>query len=228
MDMWLPFVLQCCIHAYMRFLKGTRKQNFMGSKQNMITGNKMLGTITMLAAPFLFFQMYTGQKAGVYNTSLGGLFDLFYMAGWLCSIYGLYRLQALGTKRDGMVLFAVQVTLLCVANVWNVWVIIDPANESTLFYVLDMFWPLSNVCMLVLGIVAAMKGVLKGWTRYAPLLCGLWLPVVMLANTIAGQTPVTFALAASYSTIAWAVLGLAIYKSSAVVREPALPAPASI
>ena len=176
--------------------------------------NKMLGAIAIMAAPFLSFQMLGGQAANISNTSLGGVFDLIYMLGWMCSIVGLMRLQATGTGKRRSVLLYIQLALLCVANIWNVWVIFDPSNNSTLFRVLDMFWPLSNINMLVIGIAIAVTGRLKGWRRYIVLLVGLWLPFALGASVLIGRdSHAAYYPGCVYSTIAWALLGWMIYAS---------------
>ena len=105
----------------------------------------------MILAPFLTLQMLLSGESNETHTSLGGLFDLIYMLGWMCSIIGLIRLQAAGTKKSSTRLLSVQLLLLCIANVWNIWVIIAPTYNPPLFFVLDAFWPLSNLFMLVLG-----------------------------------------------------------------------------
>lgn len=180
----------------------------------MKPSNRLLGVCGMLAAPFLTFQMLSGQAADAYNTSLGGLFDLIYMLGWMCSLIGLMRLQATGFTKMGRFLIYVQIALLCVANVWNVWVIIDPTNNSTLFFILDLFWPLSNVFMLVVGIVIAIKGVLTGWRRYVVLLVGLWLPFALGLSFLLGrENHYAYYPGAAYSVFAWGLMGWMIFNS---------------
>ena len=181
----------------------------------MTLSNKMLGAIAMVAAPLLSFQkLGGGHAANANNISLGGVFDLIYMLGWMCSIVGLMRLQATATSKKSSVLLYIQLALLCVANTWNVWVIFDPLNNSALFRVLDMFWPLSNVNMLVLGIAIAVTGRLKGWRRYVVLIVGLWLPVALGGSLLLGrENGAAFYTGCVYSTVAWALLGWMIYTS---------------
>jgi len=174
--------------------------------------NKLLGIFGMLAAPFLSFQMMCGQAADAYYTSLGGVFDLIYMCGWMCSVFGLKRLQMMGKSNN--LLCNIQLVLLSVANVWNVWVIFDPNNNTTLFFVLDMFWPLSNLFMLVLGIVIAVKGTVKGWRRYVVLTVGLWLPFALATSMLFGRDKhFAYYPGAAYSILAWITLGWFIYIS---------------
>jgi len=191
-----------------------RKQLYGSQINQMKPSNKMLGLCGMVAAPFLTFQLLAGQAADAYNTSLGGFFDLVYMVGWMCSIVGLMRLQAAGFRKNSQLLFYIQLAFLCVANVWNIWVIIDPTNNSTFFYILDLFWPLSNVFMLVIGIVIAVKGVLKGWRRYVVLIVGLWLPAALGFSFLLGREHAyAYYPGAAYSVFAWALLGWMIFTS---------------
>lgn len=175
--------------------------------------NKFLGTCGMMAAPFLTFSLVSGQVANAANTSIGGFFGLIYMLGWQCSIIGLMNLQAAGPHKRVNTLFYIQLALLTIANIWNVWVIIDPTNTSTFFFVLDLFWPLSNIFMLVLGIVIARKAALQGWRRYVVLAVGLWLPFAMATSIVFGRdTHFAYYPGALYSVIAWSALGWLVYE----------------
>ena len=175
--------------------------------------NKFLGTCGMMAAPFLTFSLVSGQVANAPNTSIGGFFGLIYMLGWQCSIIGLMNLQAAGPHKRVNTLFYIQLALLTIANIWNVWVIIDPTNTSTFFFVLDLFWPLSNIFMLVLGIVIARKAALQGWRRYVVLAVGLWLPFAMATSIVFGRdTHFAYYPGALYSVIAWSALGWLVYE----------------
>lgn len=174
--------------------------------------NKLLGTIAMLAAPFLFLEMTIGNKNN-YNSSLSGVFDLIYMVGWMCSMIGFYRMQAVGTKKTGNILLQLQFALLFLANTWNLWVIFDPANKSCLFFALDMCWPLSNLCLLAIGTYTAIKGSLNGWRRFVLLIAGLWLPVAFCSMMIFGRNNTSLLIGGIYSTVAWFILGWTIYSS---------------
>jgi hypothetical protein len=175
--------------------------------------NKRLGAMAMMAAPFLFLQMMLDKESNDYNSSLGGFFDLVYMLGWMCSIIGLQRSQVFGTKKGENILLQVQLGLLLLANIWNVWVIFDPANKSNLFFVLDMCWPLSNICLLVIGISIAITGKLRGWKRYVVLVAGLWLPVAFSSMIIFGRSNASLFIGGTYSTIAWFLLGWMVFNS---------------
>jgi len=171
-----------------------------------------LGLIAMAASPFLFVEMYMlGNKDQ--NTSVGGVCDLIYMIGWVCSIVGMLRLQATGQQTSGKMILYIQLASLGIANVWNIWTIIDPASSSILYFILDFFWPLSNVCLLAVGIVIAVKGRLAGWKRYVPLMAGLWLPVSIVTALLFGPNEGAFLFSGMYSTATWFVMGYMIYIS---------------
>lgn len=197
----------------MLLLTGFTEVIFTTSNSQMKRTNKGLGAIAMMASPFLFLQMTTGNEGNDYNSAIGGFFDLLYMIGWMCSIVGLQRLQVFGTKRTGNILLQVQLGFLFLANIWNVWVIFDPGNKSNLFFTLDMCWPLSNLCLFIIGVSIFLTGKLRGWKRYVVLFSGLWLPVAFGSMMLFGRTNTSLFIGGIHSTIAWFLMGWMIYTS---------------
>jgi predicted neutral ceramidase superfamily lipid hydrolase len=173
----------------------------------MKISNRVLGIIAMAASPFLFVELFATQKG---NTSNSGIYDLLYMAGWVCTIIGLLRLQATGEERNSKFVLYLQLVLLGIANIWNGWTIVDPGNKSMLYFILDFSWPLSNVCLLVVGIVVAKKAVLTGWKRYTVLIAGLWLLFTFLTMLVFGNTTTAVIISGGYSAIAWFFMGYMI------------------
>jgi hypothetical protein len=173
--------------------------------------NKLLGAAAILSAPFLTLQMLVSGEGTETHTSLEGLFDLIYMLGWMCSIVGLMRLQAAGIKKSGTRLLSIQLVLLCIANVWNIWVMVAPGYNPPLFYILDAFWPLSNLFMLVIGIVIAVRGVLTGWRRWVVLFTGCWLPIALGFLYFVGRSNISLYVGGLYSVFAWSLLGWMIF-----------------
>ncbi|MBC7946849.1 MAG: hypothetical protein H7Y42_03140 [Chitinophagaceae bacterium] len=172
---------------------------------------RILGIIAMASSPFLFAQM---SLAGNANTSLGGLCGLIYMIGWSCVIVALMRYRATGERKAARVVLYLQLSLLFIANIWNVWTILDPGNSSPLYFILDFSWPASNVCLLVTGIVVAEAAVLTGWKRYSVLIAGTWLPVTLCLFILIGQGKETMIVSGIYSTIAWFFMGYMVYRSA--------------
>jgi hypothetical protein len=63
--------------------------------------------------------------------------------------------------------------------------------------------------MLAIGITALRAKKLTGWKRFVPLFAGLWFPVAVVPAMVTGF----FALAGPYSAVAFALLGLVVFKS---------------
>jgi hypothetical protein len=176
----------------------------------MNTSLKFLGLIAMLSSPFLWIETYLYRQA-MHDTSLTGVSDLIYMIGWSCSIIALMKLGAAGENRRGKTILVIQLTLLSIANIWNIWVIIDPLNQTTLFIILDKFWPISNLFMLVTGIAVVVAKKLDGFSRFVPLTVGLWLPISAASSMILSETQL-FYFMNSYSFAGFFLLGLMIFK----------------
>ena len=168
---------------------------------------KLTGTVAIICAPFLLVDFATSVQN--VNTWKTGLFGLIYMLGWICSIVALKRMEILGKTKWANIAFTIQLSLLTLAQVWNIWVMFGSNYENLLFQILDMCWPLSNVWMLVIGITAVRARKLQGWKRFVPLVVGLWFPITVIPAVTMGY----FVLAGPYSAIAFALLGLVVYKA---------------
>lgn len=73
--------------------------------------------------------------------------------------------------------------------------------------ILDACWPLSQLGMLVLGIAIAVTRRFEGSLRWLSLAAGLWFPVSMVAQILAGATASTF-VSAAWLIGTYAVIGL--------------------
>jgi len=178
---------------------------------------KAAGIFSMICAPFLFIDFLTATPN--VNTSQTGVFDLIYMTGWMCSLIALQQRGAFGTTKAARIILLIQAIFLTGAQVWNIWVIIRPSSEGTLFRIFDSCWPLSNIWMLATGIVAIKARRLQGWQRFVPLAAGLWFPFSMVL--FLAKLP--FWLSGLYSTIAYILLGLVVYKSGHTAQETVSP-----
>ena len=171
-----------------------------------------LRIIALIGAPFLLIDFYVNGSAvggaDYEHTSWSGVFGLIYMTGWSCSILALIKRSTNSKKRIIRTLGFVQLTLLTVANFWNIYEIISPGANTLLFNVLDLFWPLSNVFMLALGIVVWRTSALEGRSKFAPLTAGLWLPVSILLNLLVEDPELAMMMAGLYSWLVWSWLGV--------------------
>jgi hypothetical protein len=190
----------------------------MGSVSISIPSNKTLGIIAMICSPFLFVEMLSDHKFGLKNTPAAGIADLIYMTGWICSIMGLIRQKATGNKLWGKRLLRLNLIFLGVACIWNVWSALDPGNNSTLYRILDFFWPASNTLLFITGIVIVAQKKLTGYSRFTPVIAGFWLGFAILFSVVAGfESDLSFYTIGAYSAIAWFLLGLSIYRSERTI-----------
>ncbi|HEY1021169.1 MAG TPA: hypothetical protein VGE06_02595 [Flavisolibacter sp.] len=172
--------------------------------------NRTLGTLGLLGAPFLLVDSMNNGLNPFQSSSVSGWLNLVYITAWMCSMVALKQMGAFGEGRFGKILFGVQISFLALANGWNVYEIIAPRAGTILYTILDLFWPLSNVCMLVSGITILANRTLTGWQRYTPFLVGLWLPFVILLWVLFSRTQEVLLVGNLYSAVTWALMAVAI------------------
>ncbi|RYZ54152.1 MAG: hypothetical protein EOO14_14600 [Chitinophagaceae bacterium] len=170
---------------------------------------RTLATIGLLGAPFLLIDSMRNGLDPFQSNSVSGLLNLVYITAWMCSMAALKQVGAFGEGRFGKILFVVQMGFLALANCWNLYECIEPRAGTTLYTILDLFWPLSNLCMLVSGITIYAKKVLTGWQRYMPLLVGLWLPFAVVLWALFSRTQEVLLVGNLYSAIAWSLMAVA-------------------
>jgi hypothetical protein len=181
---------------------------------------RTLGLLAIIGAPFLFIDMANNGFSPFASSSLSGFFNLAYMSGWICSIIALKQLGAFGRNWWGQWIFRVQIMLLLLAAGWAIYQIVQPNANTTLYYILDACWPLSNLFMLLTGITVAIKSNFKSWQRFVPLAVGLWLPLGMLQWALIGRTPGMLLATVVYSAVAWTLMGIVIIMNSGTKEIP--------
>lgn len=141
-----------------------------------------------------------------------GVWGILFISGWMCAAVALKRLKATGNTTFGKTLLIILLVSLSIANLSNIIQIIVEKNKPSYFMLFDLFWPLSNVIMLVVGITVIVAKRLKGWKRYIPLVTGLWFPLAMLSSFV-GNNYVSFLFGGFFSLVAWALLAIVILMS---------------
>ena len=187
----------------------------------MNTSLKYLGIVAMIGSPFFALETYYYQQE-MQDSSLTGICDLIYMIGWSCSIVWLIKIRAAG-EGWGKAILSIQLGLLTIANIWNVWVIFDPLNTSILFTILDKFWPISNCFMFISGLAVLRGRQITGFARFVPLIAGSWLPVSALTALLLDGNQVFLYIMTGYSFCCFFLLGLMIFKRE-FVKSDALTA----
>jgi hypothetical protein len=81
--------------------------------------------------------------------------------------------------------------------------------DNALYQIANTAWPVSVLLMLVVGGLTAAAGRFTGWRRWAPLLCGLALPFLLIAFAV-GRRQAGMILFGIYTMLTWALLGFAV------------------
>jgi hypothetical protein len=183
--------------------------------------NRLLGKIALMGAPCLcigsivvysFPAMAGGWFYGVYGS--------MYITGWMCTMELLRRAKATGNNTFGKTILWVILGSLFLANASNVYAFFAPNNRSTLMVILDSFWPISNLLLLIVGITVIVSKGIRGWGRFVPLIAGCWFPFAMATKIWPSSMHFVFYIVATYSAIAWILLALvAIIHTKASSQE---------
>jgi hypothetical protein len=176
---------------------------------------RALGLAGILCSPFLAIQLNIYEIFENYKaTSMAGVFSLIYMTGWFCSILGLYKLNAAGNKK-GRIILIIQMILLTIGNLWNIYSIIDPHCDTTFFHVADLIgWPFDNIFMLATGVAIVAAKQLDSWKRFVALFVGLWFPVTLIITRMIFGSNTELIITSMYSIVGWSLLGLAVFRSA--------------
>ncbi|MDQ3290572.1 MAG: hypothetical protein M3Q05_04715 [Bacteroidota bacterium] len=173
--------------------------------------NKTLGILALIGAPALLIGMHLEQAYKSLSDSwFTGVWGIIYISAWIASIIALRRIEATGKSQFGRTILWVITGTLILANISNVYQLIAPQDKSILFLILDSFWPISNLIMLVVGITVIKAKVLTGWKRYVPLVVGLWFPLTMLTMALAGRDAPIMVFVPYYTAVAWSSLAIVV------------------
>ena len=172
--------------------------------------NRLLGILALIGSPWLFIGTYLEQQMPLLSDSwFTGVWGIIFITGWTCAAIALKRLRATGTGSFGKVILLLLIFSLIIANISNVIQIFVEKDKPSYFIYFDLFWPLSNIIMLIAGITVIVTKGLPGWMRYMPLACGLWFPLAMLSS-LTGNHILSFFFGGLYSVLAWALLAYGI------------------
>lgn len=173
---------------------------------------RLLGTVGMIGAPFLMLESVSHYFLNITGSSpLGGFLELFYLGGWISSVIGLGMLQATSRGKAGKTILGLQLLGLTLAAIFSLFNIFLPDlnPDSVIFQITDLAWPLSHTFMLVVGSAALITKRLSGWTRFAPLACGLAVPLLMAVMMIGGEQ-VALLFFGPYTWVMFTLLGYTV------------------
>lgn len=172
--------------------------------------NRLLGIFALIGSPWLFIGTFLEERIPHLSDSwFTGVWGLLFISGWICAAIALKRLRATGKSAFGKTILLILLLCLSIANVSNVIQINVERDKPSYFIFFDLFWPFSNIVMLIVGVtVLVIKG-LPGWKRYIPLATGLWFPLAMLSSLL-NNSFLSFFFGGIYSALTWALLAIVI------------------
>jgi len=138
-----------------------------------------------------------------------GVFQL----GLLALLAVMWVSRATGTSRTARGLLAAEVVAVILALAWTVPYLFDANRPTTgILVVLDAFWPLSMVGLVVIGVLVARTGQWPSPLRHLPLLASLIIPVDIAVSWAPDE--VRNAVMGVYLAISYGLLGLGMIRES--------------
>ena len=183
---------------------------------------RTLGTIAMILSPALLIEALTFTNGE--NHLVTGICSFFFMLGWLCSNLAMQQMQAIGTGLAAKIVLWIQFVGIFLAMFFGIFEATQiVSEESLLFTIADLCWPLSMVFMIVVGIMAIRAKRWAGWQRFIPLICALWLPASILVMMPFGENAAVENVAAvfgfGWTAIAWFTLARIIRSNATLVTD---------
>jgi hypothetical protein len=168
--------------------------------------NKQLGIIALCGAPSMFIGVNVEHSLNQFKDSwFTGAWGIVYMTAWMCSLIVLYRMRVAG-EGFGKWLIRIMFFTITIANISNIIQILIPSKDPSYFFYIDLFWPLSHLLMLVLGITVLFNKSVDKYIKIILFCAGLWLPIALVSMMIFGKTtPVVF-YPGLYNALLWSLM----------------------
>lgn len=188
--------------------------------------NRTLGTIAMICAPAMLVEALIPNGADM--PLVVGTASMVFMAGAFAGLLGLWRAEATGTSWWGRGVLGLQLLLVSLAFLFGLFEATGlVGEESAIFTITDIAWPLSMLTWNLVAITAAVAGRLPGWRRFALLPMGLALPLTIVLGIVTGGDMqsdlmglVFFGMLAAF----WGLMGFVVRQSAEAAAEGAAPA----
>ena len=181
--------------------------------------NRIFGLLGIIGAPMLLLQFLLGNRGmnaeGGDTNAWIALLGVLYIGGWLCGAIGMFRGRAYGEGKGSKIVFIIQIILLLLALMFSVLETfgVTYASGGVLFAVFDAGYPLSHLFMIVVGIFTIRAGKWRGFSKFAPLLVGIALPLTLGLMPLLGEKigVVSFG---SLTAIGLAVIGFTVFRKN--------------
>lgn len=189
---------------------------------------RSLGVLTALGGCAWGLAWILSPSGGGTNSQVEIWTSAVFQLGLLALLATMWATWATGTGRAARVVLAAEVVAVVLAVAWTVPYLFDANRPTTgVLVVLDVFWPLSMLGLVVVGVMVARARRWPAPVRYLPLVASLLIPVdlaLMWAPDAARN-----AVMGAYLAIAYSLTGLGVARaaarlsasSDAAPREPA-------
>lgn len=138
-----------------------------------------------------------------------GVFQL----GLLALLAVMWVSRATGTSRTARALLAAEVVAVILALAWTVPYLFDANRPTTgILVVLDAFWPLSMLGLVVIGVLVTRAGQWPTPLRHLPLVASLLIPVDLAVMWASDE--VRYAVMGGYLAVSYGLLGLSMVRQS--------------
>jgi hypothetical protein len=176
--------------------------------------NRCLGMLCLIGAPMLLVQFIL-NPGGVSNTAGIAFLGVLYMGGWLAGAVGMRRLRVTGNGNGSKIIFIIQALGLFLATMFSVLETsgYNHENGGLIFVMTDLAYPFSHLFMIVVGSFTLRAGVWNGFSKFAPLLVGVALPLTLALASLVGMQIGTLFFG-GLTTIGLSIIGYTIIKQS--------------
>lgn len=155
---------------------------------------RLLGIGAIIGAPMLLLQFFFGvvwKNTGNENYSPTiAMLGILYIGGWICGAIEMFRQKVYGENLGAKIVFALQMIFLSLAFMFSVQETLGINYKNgggTFFFLCDMGYPASHLFMFIVGIMIIRARNWKGFTKYAPFLVALALPLTIATGWFLGM-----------------------------------------
>jgi hypothetical protein len=136
----------------------------------------------------------------------------------VCMIVTMRATDATGTSRWGRIVLGIEMLLLVPAIAWTIPFLIDSNRpHEGVLVILDVFWPLSIVWLIPVGITVARAKCWPSPVRWLPLVASLLIPVDILAGL--GGEQARLIIGSAYMALTYGALGILMARDVAPLAE---------
>jgi hypothetical protein len=165
--------------------------------------------------------------AGVPEDGLNSAVEIWgsavFQIGLVALLATMRATDATGSTRFGRGVLNAEIIAVGLAIAWTIPFLFDANRpDNGILLVLDAFWPISMLGLVVVGVQVVRSGQWPSPARYLPLAASLLIPVDMVAMIVLDESE-ALVVRALYLGLAYALLGLAIVRDVAPLSNAGTP-----